>query len=771
MARKSLLYWLFSKDKKPLYVDEGGHVQEGDPGSYAKPNGQPAHVRKSPTGWKDTLIKYARNIKYWGLFRDFTVPMKFPIDGAKILRNRMWLFGVECVCYLAIMRLDRLNLPYNYENYYLSELNFSKYRETLTDVTVEALEGGLSKVFKANENTKYELGVETDAEHVNVINDGHESDYTRTFMMIPEQKAIDVDSYYLGVVETAREGNPGDDVLFQDLFPMSSSVYPNDDWLAKFKGAYDIVLTGKLKIRYAENITAIVRAEVNDGLTSGGTVQYDLFNQAGVVGEYKDALINQAISVPAGHRLHIKHTMFNPVASGEHYDIIEGELKISYVYRLATTYTRALYLYRAINQTVKKMSANAYSAVSEWLEPKKDIVLTSGDALRKIPGAIIKTTPGDFFQACKSLPADASGGGAGLGIDEDRLRIERFDYFFKDEMICDLGEVLKPDISVAEDLMFNTIACGQPPNDYTDANGRDEPNQDQGWTTPMTRIIRELNLLSPYRKDSLGIEQARRNFENKLTTDANTDNDGFLMNIETVATPIEATVRFVAAGNYMLAPSLLNFTIGEAINITGTAGNNGAQTVVTITPAAGGNQIELSNPVVDEADVLATLDFVDHPYFKLYRPAYTAITGIPHPESAYNTELSPKKALLSNGSLIRSAQHPMDTELLKLASSDKNKEQSTTLAGVTVTEKEDIQIGALPARKWLPYYINFTTKVPVNVLALIKAKPYGWVAFTVEGEPFKAYLFDGGTKPATQDAQVWKTLSHQDNDLSKFKRA
>jgi len=768
MPLKSLIYFLFNKEKAPLYEDEVGNIQEGDPATYQRPDGQLAKLQHSPEGWKDTLIRYARNITYWGMFRDYTVPLKFVKDGANILKNRMWLYGVEAICYIGILRFDRLTTPYNYEDYYLSEINFTKYKQTQTGVTVEALQGGLTKVYKANETTVYEMGIQTDTEHVNIITDGGKFDFTRTFTMMQDQKAIDTDTYWLGLIQTAYEGNPGNDVSWKDVFFGSTSVYPNEDWLGRFDVVQDILIEGKIRIEYKQNITVIVRAEDNDGQTSGGTTQYNLVNQAGNTNDIKDLLISQAISMPAGHRLHIRHTMFNPVNTGHHYTILSGEIKISYAYRFQTTYTRALYPYRLIDQIVRKMSDNQFWAVSSWLEPKKDIVITSQDALRKIDGAIIKTTPMDFFTSVRTLPADASGGGAGLTFEDDKLRIERFDYFFQDEEIMDLGEVKNAELSVAEDLMFNTIKVGQEPNEYQDANGRDEPNQSQLWNTPITRIIKELSLISKYRKDSLGVDQARTNFENKTTTDNKSDNDTFFLHVETDPTPIEVTVSFVAAGNYMIAPLALNFTVGEVINLSGTANNNGAQTVVSLDVVGGGRKVELSAAVVDEANVLATLDFVDHPYFNLARPAYTAITGIPHPDEAFNVELSPKKALLSNGSMIHSCIDLMDDKLIKFQTADKNKELSTTLAGVTVTEKEDIQIGSLAARKFRPYYINFITKLPQATLAQIQAKPYGWVRFTVQGEEFKAYLFDGGFKPATLDAQTWKTLSYKDNDLTKF---
>jgi len=53
-------------------------------------------------------------------------------------------------------------------------------------------------------------------------------------------------------------------------------------------------------------------------------------------------------------------------------------------------------------------------------------------------------------------------------------------------------------------------------------------------------------------------------------------------------------------------------------------------------------------------------------------------------------------------------------------------------------------------------------------MALIKANPYGKIQFTVDGEIFYGFLFDGGIKIGMQDTQVWKVLSAPENDLLKF---
>lgn len=821
MSRKSFLYYLFSKERRPLFEDSAGHVQEGDIDAYFKPDGQPARLKFSPRGWRDKLIKYARNIKYWGLFRDMTVPMEFVGDGAKILRNRMWLFGRECICYLAILRLDRTQVPYRYQKYYLTEINFAKYEESLSGVQVEALDGGLTKAFKANENTKFEIPIDTDPEHFLVKMDGMEFDYNRVYTILPDQPIPGNNTWQLGMIEFSREGNPSD-MFFQDMFPTDTHVYPNDQWIMKNDRlvATDVRVRGNIKIFFDDPEVFQFRAETNNGVDNLFVV-YDLASGTAPANETRTYDFDVLIPVPAGHRLHFEIRITTP-SNGVKVDVMGGEITLEYVYRFRESRVPCLYLKRLVELLLGKLGV--FNLSTAWLSVKKDIAVTCGDALRNLPGAVIKTSLSDFFKAIYGLPRDNAGGGASLAIENDTLIIERLDFVFKNTLTIDLGEVLKPKISEAEDLVVNLIKVGQTPNDYTDVNGRYETNQSQEWSTPDTRILREMDLLSPYRKDPLGIELTRINFEKKTTTDSKSDNDNFLLNIqqENVGQAGSFQVAVAAPHAYNVASLVIYDTIavgplftvnddkneftyigtlpqsvavlleiqptgGGVANITCEILKNGAAELTQLIPTG---PTSILNVVVALApnDVLAvrvsgmasalnvnasalTFAYIAPAVYELNRPAYTAVTGIPHPESAFNLELSPKKCLLGLGALLRSLDYPMDAELISFRSADKNKDLSTTLDGVTVTENENIQIGALPDRLFLPHYLTFTTQLPINVMALIASNPYGRVRFTVEGRQFEGFLFDGSIKPATQDSQNWKVLSAPENDLSKFKAA
>ncbi len=769
MARKTFLEYIFSENNRPLYVNEFGVVQEGDASTFLKPDGQPAYLKFSPQGWRDTLIKYGRNTKYWGVFRDFTVPMKFVGDGATIMRYLMWTHGLEYTSNLGILRLNRLAVPYHYEKYYLSELNLAKYKENLTGVTCEALEGGLLKYLKANENTTYEFKIQDDPFHVNAELDGREFDYNRVFEAVPDQEIRGTNNFYLGMVETSREGNVPD-VQFQDILPQVGAVYPNDAWVMSTDRGRDVRIVGDVTIYFNKSVTPILRIETNDG-TTGGFPQYNLVAGGGAqpAGSTKTYTFDITITLPANTKINVKVFGGSPTDATTQFTVKSSKMTFDYVYRFVTSYAAGFYPDRLLELIVRKMTDGKYGAASTWLSGKRDLIITSGDALRRIPGAVIKTSLAEFFQSMRTLPKDEAGESAGLAVEDNVLRMERLGYFFREDLIIDLGEVKDPELSIAEDLLGNVVNVGQKPNEYTDVNGREEVNQGQQWTMPITKVIKEIDMVSPYRKDPLGIELLRINFEQKKTTDSSSDNDTFLLNTQAVSSTVEASLYFTA-GTGMVAPAWLNIVPTGVMRFTGTVSNNGDKTVATVTPQGDTQLVTFTTAVVSEAAVVATIDFLTNPVYKLNRPAYTVITGVSHPDSMFNVELSPKRSLLGSASLLHSMLPLLDTKVIKMASADKNRELYTELAGVVVDEDADIVVADLTPAIFKPVFIGFTTEVPQTVLASIKLNPYGRVRFKVEGEVFHGFLFDGGIKPATHEAQKWQLLSVPENDFSKFKK-
>lgn len=560
MPRDTLLYFIFSANKLPLYVDDvTGFVVEGD-ADYKKVNGQPAHLKFSPDGWKDFLVKYARNLKWWGLFRDMAVAMRFVKDGAKIMRNRMWNGGgTENVCYLGVMKLNRLTNQYTYEVWYLSEMNLTKAHDQFDGFQTEALEGGLIKLLKANENTKYEFPI-ADPEAVNVLMDGMEFDFSTVYSMEKDQQVTgDGGPFWLGVFEVSHEGNAFD-VTWKDMFfGQTSGPYPNDDWVGKTDKARDVTVNGRVTIFYSKSMTAVIRIDVDDGFGSGilGINQYELIRNAGTADTTVTLDFSAVIPMTDHTRLHLKVLGGAPSDSELQFVVNEGTIRFDYVYRRAITTTRGFYLYHLFKKLIGKITNNVYDVrATSWLFNKKDIIVTSGDALRGIETAVVKTSMADAF---KSVFAYTS---IRLSIEPgtNYLIIEPWETTFKSNIIATLGDVSNAVLDVAaEDLLFNTISAGYDAQDYSDVNGKYEFNQGQKWVTEVVKTIKDLDMKSVYRSDPLGVELLRINLEQKTTTDSDSDNDCFFLNIQTNEEEI-ITNPLPIVGYKLLRPDFTSFS-------------------------------------------------------------------------------------------------------------------------------------------------------------------------------------------------------------------
>jgi hypothetical protein len=119
-----------------------------------------------------------------------------------------------------------------------------------------------------------------------------------------------------------------------------------------------------------------------------------------------------------------------------------------------------------------------------------------------------------------------------MGMIGNTLRIEEKSYWVQYADFIDLGEVKNMKVSCATDLLVNNIKIGSPNQDYDDVNGKQEFNTTHEYSAPITRVQKELNLVSVYRKDCFGIELTRINLDGKTTTDDKGDNDVFMIHIE-----------------------------------------------------------------------------------------------------------------------------------------------------------------------------------------------------------------------------------------------
>lgn len=772
VQNKSFIFWLFNKDKKAVYFDK--IIREAN--GILKTNGQPAHLEYAPDGWKDILVKYGRNIKYLGLFRDFTVPMNFKKDGARIVRDVMWKLGMEAVIYLGVSKLNRTVYPPKYEPWYSGELDFSKFVQTKSNININVMEGGLSKYLKAFENTTYEIDVDADSEAQIVVMDGFPFANKIEYTIYDPQVYTPIKgstSYTIGIGIISQEGSTqGILNLDQSMMEFSEDrmfMEVSDKYItARVSGTLDLKTLDHPRVSMIPNIF-IVKIDAD-----GGHTDYVITNTLLESNSYFNFPFDFDIPLEPGDRLYLATKLPDDDVTlptyVEMFKIRGTTLNVEYEVTFKQTYIKALKPLRLFQKIVEKMTEGRYTASSAYLESMTDILITSGSAIRNhegenptVTGSKIKTSLDEFFQAFRIK-------GIGLGIENDKIIIEKTSYFFKSGISMELGEVSELEIMVAEDLVFNTIKAGYPNQTYDEVNGKDEFNVTQNYTTPHTRIVKELDLVSPYRADAYGIELTRLNLDGKDTTDNSADNDTFLLNVKQGGTYIyySGNLSYNANGaGTITIPEVAGFMNGHQITIAGSI-NNGTYTVINTSYLVVGSTILTVSEPLDTGEENAVITAESPTLYMLNRPDYSSITGLLHPEKMFNIELSPKRILLNNSDYIHSVLDYQDANFIKFQSGEKNSELSTTLSGLTITEKADIQIAQLPAKLFRPYYFTFKVPTDFNFLKTVAASPYSKIGFTYNGEKYYGYLFDGGVQPATRDVQQIKLLCAPETNLSQL---
>lgn len=752
---------MFNKDKKAVYFDKVVREASG----ILKTDGQPAHLEYSPDGWKDTLVKYGRNMNYLGVFRDFTAPMNFKKDGARIVRDAMWKLGMEAILYLGISKLDRTVYPPKYDPWYVGELDFSKFDQKRANVQLNVMEGGMSKYLKAYEDTTYEIPVDADPEAKLVVMDGlpftNKIEY-EIFNDITYWEALDK-TRLIGCGTISQEGST-QGILNQDQF--RDDYDPKQGFMQDYSKYISVNVTGSISVNLISSHKINILVRKYNTVTAAKT-DYTICNETPSTGSHSydfnfDIILepNDTLSLVA----------VTPDGVGViYFKITGGSLIVNYDVTFTQTIIKALTPLRLFQKIVEKMTEGRYTARSNYLASMTDLLITSGSAIRNhegqstsVTGSVIQTSLSDFLKSMKIR-------GVGLGIENDVLVMEKTSYFFKNEVVVDLGEVSEFEITVAEDIVFNTIKVGYANQDYDSVNGKDEFNVTQNYTTPHTRIVKELDLTSPYRADAYGIELLRVNLDGKDTTDNHSDNDTFFLNVK-------------KGGNYNFysgnvaynenGPNTITIPVEFMVNpgsftLTGTL-NNGTFTVVNTSYLVVGSTIFTVAETLADGNENVTITAFSSTYYMLNRPAYSSITGLLHPAKMFNVELSPKSNLLNNSDYLHSILDYQDMNFIKFQAGDKNSDLSRTLNGVTITEKADIQIAQLAQKLFRPYYFTFKVPTDYNFLKTIQANMYSKLSFTSEGKKYYGFLVDGGVKPATRDVQQIKLLCAPETNLSQL---
>jgi hypothetical protein len=629
-------------------------------------DGQTYVLPNAPIGWEENIIRWSRSEFYYGMIRSFSVPLQFVLDGAWILRTGFYTYGLRGE---ATLLIEELNLQtWGYETIFSGDIDFSTFSDKDTEVTVTAMEAGISAMIKAYENIKYTIPIDV-AEAVDIELTPLKLRETAQFIFTPT-----VDRYLkaiLGLNLIINEPQAlGDLSAYNvDFFNVNENppIPLDSDWDNRFfyKAKIDTEIriqgniSGSFRGGTGNNSFTVSIYKYEAGISGGAgsylmTLAQEAINGTGTVAF--DVDFDETFDLLEGDILYMITTQV-PIGDGGVVTsagtvIDDGELNLSYFTGSPATFCKALRAEYVFQALLNKMNQGvAVPAQSFLLNQWYELCITSGQAIRRIDNPVLIISFRDFFISINAVL------NAGFGIENGKAVLESKSYFFKSTLqAANVGENKEFNLEIYEPYIYNSIKIGYPdPKFSTIIDNNDEVNSTQVYSNPITRVQKELDLVSVIRADAYGIEDTRITPAGSANT--NNDNDSFFIKIK--AQPEPGIVEY-------------------------------------------------------------------------YRPerseGYISLTGVLAAETFYNWDLSPKRNLLRHGDFLRSMLYNYDQFFINFESALKNSQMVVVdISGSRVAESSSVKIGTLADRIFIPYLISILTKLPKNAMQMVDINPTGYI--------------------------------------------
>lgn len=689
--------WLdfITDDQGRSYFYENGVVDK---------QAMPKWLPVGPDLWNDNTIKWARNLSYHELFRSFTTPFKYVKEGARIVRDQLIRYGTERKLYHVRHMLDKsFNGGWQHKLFFKGELDLTRVEGTDDNVSVNIMEGGLSKFLSANENTEYEIDIDVPEARI-VKHDGIELKQSASMLVLDNFQSAQNGNHSAplqllnqetiainikGVNRVQLGGNNGSDqnnkLVSEGLWFHTSSTGQN------ITVEWDFNMTSELATGISPNPGVQLFLVVRNLRDDGSLVKATTLNQFnGPTNVYrKNHFVGSATvtDIEPGTSLYLFMGINIIGDTGDRavtftYDTVEPfKFNVTNAYyRHRATFIKALRPMYVAQKLLDKMTGGGYTFVSNYISSEWDnLLITSGDAIRGITGAKLKTSWRDFYDSYNSV-LNLSCGPKGTS-----LVVERKRNAYQNYLELDLNEVTDFKDDIANDWLYNVFKFGYPNTDTRDVNGRDEFNVGVTYTTQVTRAVKTYDAVSKYWASMYEIENIRINLDGKTTTDGENDNTVFFLHTEKLPTP-------------------------------GGAGEPGT-------------------------------------YFMLLRNAYDSITGLISPSTAYNIELHPELCMRRHGDFIRGSLYWLDGTYITRETSDKNDRVVVIKAGQTYIGNKNTLVGSLDPSLFIPFSFKTTGPMPLQTLDVLDTGPTGAFGFLYKGKRYYGFPLDVGLQPTDRPAQ------------------
>jgi len=488
-------------------------------------------LEAAPMGWEEGLINHSRSEKYFGLSRNYTTTLNFHSDGAYLIRKEFYTNFLKASVELQIYELNKNT--WNYDVLYTGDLDFSTFDDKDPIVEINCMESGISEKIKAFEKVVYSL-ILNSTNSIDVRIPGVGLTEKAISVLSPKDFAIDnlhynlphiieaLNNIDLGYVEIQNSESPGNVLV--------NALYLSDAWFLRATQGTRINLSGNMKCRI--NLTSDDQEAFIQIRNSTGELKGTIGTFVGTNEQDPSIEFSLNIDLVEDEKIYMVVGVTGQSGQGfTFFSIFEGDINITNSIVTPATVCKAIRPGTLFRELIKKMneglpvSCRSFLLDSTW----SNLVLTSGDSIRQLDNPKLHTSFVDFFDSINAILC------AGFGIENGVPTLEHRSYWFKADLkSINLGTVDSVNIQAATSFIYNTIKTGYSDNDYEVDYGREEFNSSQQWTTPLTRIQSELDLISPYRADQFGIEEIRitPGVDNVNSKDSKSDNDTFALKIQ-----------------------------------------------------------------------------------------------------------------------------------------------------------------------------------------------------------------------------------------------
>lgn len=531
IPRQTFLFFLGNHLGQAYYLDANGNVATGSLAS-----GIDYSLPEAPIGWLEQELTWARNQKYYGFFRAFSPDLKFVKNSATIIRKLFYLGkGIEQQIYFIATKWNPANGIY--ELYYKAELDLTQIPEDdpLTGITVKTMEGGVLKLFKAYENTIFEIpcdGSIPENKSVRI----HGMMFHNTFNYELSTFAPANSGTIMPIIFTTEQGNDiGIAKDSQSIFSFDITDGPGVTAASKQSSYFmasvkDITITVNTTLQFGNSMTT-------GGLfllLSDGTMQTIWTKDS--IGNETDIISGTATIYAGTHG----YLCFKCIG-GNSAIVNGGTIQVSFDSQFDDTYTYVVQPADMFNILMQKICQQAsepghniqYYAQSSLLQQYSNLALTCGAALRNNVGAVIKISLSKLFNTYNPLLSACMGNQQiDTGLGEQLYFEDRETVYDSTTVDMELGEVAGLKIRPDENLLFGDLKIGYAEQKYDNKQGNNEVNTTAQYKSPSKKSKNEVNLICEARADMHGIEYTRFLVGTTNTSNNKSDNDIFLLNCD-----------------------------------------------------------------------------------------------------------------------------------------------------------------------------------------------------------------------------------------------